>query len=157
KMVRFSITVSLPFIPNKILFLPAVNLAWRSAIIIHLQLLLSAKAERNLLTFLRAGPGFIGFTKSNYLGKVGGALMRGLPLMKIATWNVNSIAVRLPQALDWMEANRPDALCLQETKCVDAKFPFEAFREIGYAAEVFGQPTYNGVAILSLSPAADTR
>src|SRR5215813_7505681 len=70
--------------------------------------------------------------------------------MKIATWNVNSIAVRTPQALDWIEANRPDALCLQETKCVDAKFPFDAFREIGYTAEVFGQPTYNGVAILSL-------
>jgi len=75
--------------------------------------------------------------------------------MKIATWNVNSIKIRLPQALDWIEANRPDALCLQETKCVDAKFPFDAFREIGYTSEVFGQPTYNGVAILSLSPATD--
>src|SRR5262249_8694926 len=73
--------------------------------------------------------------------------------MKIATWNVNSMAVRLPQALDWIEANRPDALCLQETKCVDAKFPFDAFRSIGYTAEVFGQPTYNGVAILSLRAA----
>ncbi|MBO0858603.1 MAG: exodeoxyribonuclease III [Chloracidobacterium sp.] len=77
--------------------------------------------------------------------------------MKIATWNVNSIAVRTPQALDWIEANRPDALCLQETKCVDAKFPFEAFRGIGYTAEVFGQPTYNGVAILSPQPMTDTR
>jgi exodeoxyribonuclease-3 len=77
--------------------------------------------------------------------------------MKIATWNVNSIAVRLPQALDWIEANRPDVLCLQETKCVDEKFPFPAFQEIGYSAEVFGQPTYNGVAILSLSPLADVR
>ena len=79
------------------------------------------------------------------------------PHMKIATWNVNSITARLPQALDWVEANRPDALCLQETKCVDAKFPFDAFREIGYTAEVFGQPTYNGVAILSLQPATDPR
>jgi exodeoxyribonuclease-3 len=77
--------------------------------------------------------------------------------MKIATWNVNSITVRLPQALDWIEANRPDVLCLQETKCVDEKFPFAAFREVGYAAEVFGQPTYNGVAILSLSPITDVR
>src|SRR5262249_44216673 len=77
--------------------------------------------------------------------------------MKIATWNVNSITARLPQALDWVEANRPDALCLQETKCVDAKFPFDPFREIGYTAEVFGQPTYNGVAILSLQPATDPR
>src|SRR5215813_12936196 len=77
--------------------------------------------------------------------------------MKIATWNVNSITVRLPQALDWIEANRPDVLCLQETKCIDEKFPFAAFREIGYAAEVFGQPTYNGVAILSLSAITDVR
>ena len=75
--------------------------------------------------------------------------------MKIATWNVNSIAVRLPQALDWLEANRPDAICLQETKCVDSKFPFEAFKAIGYTAEVFGQPTYNGVAILTLKEATD--
>lgn len=79
------------------------------------------------------------------------------PPMKIATWNVNSIAARLPQALDWVEANRPDAICLQETKCVDAKFPIDAFREIGYTAEVFGQPTYNGVAILSLQPATDAQ
>lgn len=77
--------------------------------------------------------------------------------MKIATWNVNSITARLPHALDWIVTNRPDALCLQETKCVDEKFPFDAFREIGYSAEVFGQPTYNGVAILSLWPANDTQ
>ena len=75
--------------------------------------------------------------------------------MKIATWNVNSIIARLPQALDWVESSRPDVLCLQETKCVDEKFPFAAFQEIGYTAEVFGQPTYNGVAILSLSPITD--
>jgi exodeoxyribonuclease-3 len=75
--------------------------------------------------------------------------------MKIATWNVNSIIARLPQSLDWIESNRPDVLCLQETKCVDEKFPFAAFQEIGYTAEVFGQPTYNGVAILSLSPITD--
>lgn len=77
--------------------------------------------------------------------------------MKIATWNVNSITVRLPQVLEWVKANRPDALCLQETKCVDEKFPAAAFQEIGYKAETFGQPTYNGVAILSLSPAEDVR
>jgi exodeoxyribonuclease-3 len=75
--------------------------------------------------------------------------------MKIATWNVNSILARLPQALDWIEANRPDVLCVQETKCIDEKFPFAAFQEIGYASEVFGQPTYNGVAILSLTPITD--
>ncbi|HZS08054.1 MAG TPA: exodeoxyribonuclease III [Blastocatellia bacterium] len=77
--------------------------------------------------------------------------------MKIATWNVNSISVRLPHVLDWLAANRPDALCLQETKCVDAKFPFDAFRAVGYTAEVFGQPGYNGVAILSPEPVADVQ
>lgn len=77
--------------------------------------------------------------------------------MKIATWNVNSITVRLPQVLEWIKGNRPDALCLQETKCVDEKFPAAAFHEIGYRTETFGQPTYNGVAILSLSPAEDVR
>src|SRR5262245_8727425 len=77
--------------------------------------------------------------------------------LKIANCNVNSITALLPQALDWVEANRPDALCLQETKCVDAKFPFDAFREMGYTAEVFGQPTYNGVAILSPQPATDAQ
>ncbi|HKX32860.1 MAG TPA: exodeoxyribonuclease III [Blastocatellia bacterium] len=75
--------------------------------------------------------------------------------MKIATWNVNSILARLPQVLTWTRENRPDVLCLQETKCIDEKFPFEAFRELGYQIEVFGQPTYNGVAILSLSPIED--
>jgi exodeoxyribonuclease-3 len=73
--------------------------------------------------------------------------------MKIATWNVNSIAVRLPHVLQWLEGNRPDALCLQEIKCVDEKFPAAAFREVGYSAEIFGQRTYNGVAILSTTPA----
>ncbi len=75
--------------------------------------------------------------------------------MKIATWNVNSISVRLQHVLDWMKTNRPDAICLQEIKCVDAKFPAAAFSEIGYRAEIFGQPTYNGVAILSLNAATD--
>lgn len=75
--------------------------------------------------------------------------------MKIATWNVNSIGVRLPQVLEWMEGNRPDVLCLQEIKCVDEKFPTAAFTEAGYQAEIFGQPTYNGVAILSLSDQKD--
>lgn len=75
--------------------------------------------------------------------------------MKIATWNVNSIGVRLPQVLEWMEGNRPDVLCLQEIKCVDEKFPTAAFTEAGYQAEIFGQPTYNGVAILSLGGQKD--
>ncbi|MBI1766102.1 MAG: exodeoxyribonuclease III [Acidobacteria bacterium] len=77
--------------------------------------------------------------------------------MKIATWNVNSIAVRLPQALDWIKANLPDVLCLQEIKCTDDKFPLERFKELGYYAEIFGQPAYNGVAILSRTPASNTQ
>jgi exodeoxyribonuclease-3 len=77
--------------------------------------------------------------------------------MKIATWNVNSITVRLPQVLGWIENNRPDVLCMQETKCINEKFPIDAFREIGYHAEVFGQQTYNGVAIISLWPIEDVR
>lgn len=77
--------------------------------------------------------------------------------MKIATWNVNSIAVRVTHALNWLEANRPDVLCLQEIKCVDEKFPATLFRDLGYHVETFGQPTYNGVATLSLAPAEDVQ
>lgn len=72
--------------------------------------------------------------------------------MKIATWNVNSIAVRLQQALDWVQTNRPDVLCLQEIKCTDDRFPTAPFQELGYQIQTFGQPTYNGVATLSLHP-----
>ncbi|MEW6209581.1 MAG: exodeoxyribonuclease III [Acidobacteriota bacterium] len=71
--------------------------------------------------------------------------------MKLATWNVNSIAARLPLVLKWIAEEKPDALCLQEIKCIDEKFPREAFASIGYNVETFGQPTYNGVAILSLA------
>src|SRR5215211_2972344 len=71
--------------------------------------------------------------------------------MKLATWNVNSITARLPVVTKWLEAERPDVLCLQELKCMDEKFPAEAFAELGYRSEVFGQRTYNGVAILSRS------
>jgi exodeoxyribonuclease-3 len=72
--------------------------------------------------------------------------------MKIATWNVNSLNVRLPQVLDWLQAN-PDVgvLALQETKTTDDKFPLQAFVESGYRAEIFGQKTYNGVALISHS------
>ncbi len=72
--------------------------------------------------------------------------------MKIATWNVNSLKVRLPQVLDWIAAHRPDALCLQELKLEDKAFPHEALREAGYHAVFAGQKTYNGVAILSPAP-----
>lgn len=69
--------------------------------------------------------------------------------MKIATWNINSISVRLPHVLEWLKTNKPDVLCLQETKSKDEKFPAAAFHELGYRAEIFGQATYNGVATLS--------
>jgi len=72
--------------------------------------------------------------------------------VKIATWNVNSVLARLPLVLQWLDSVRPRVLCLQETKCTDERFPRAAFAELGYEAEVFGQPTYNGVAILSRSP-----
>jgi exodeoxyribonuclease III len=73
--------------------------------------------------------------------------------MKIATWNVNSLAVRLPQVLDWLAANPVDVLCLQELKLSDDKFPLQALADAGYPhCAVFGQKTYNGVALLSRLP-----
>lgn len=69
--------------------------------------------------------------------------------MKITTWNVNSINVRLPHVLDWLAEHQPDVLCLQETKMTDDKFPAEAIAAAGYQVHFAGQKTYNGVAILS--------
>jgi exodeoxyribonuclease-3 len=69
--------------------------------------------------------------------------------MKIATWNVNSLKVRLPQVLAWLEANPVDLLCLQETKLTDDKFPASTLEQAGFAALYAGQPTYNGVAVLA--------
>ena len=75
--------------------------------------------------------------------------------MRLATWNVNSLTVRLPQLLDWLQAHPVDALVLQETKLTDDKFPHAEIEAAGYAAQWFGQKTYNGVALLSRSPATD--
>jgi exodeoxyribonuclease-3 len=75
--------------------------------------------------------------------------------MKIATWNVNSLKVRLPHVLDWLARQQPDALCVQETKLEDAKFPADELRAAGYHAAFSGQKTYNGVAILARAPLAD--
>ncbi len=69
--------------------------------------------------------------------------------MKVATWNVNSIRARRQHVVDWLDAARPDVLCLQELKVTDSDFPLEEIRECGYEAAVFGQKTYNGVAIVS--------
>ena len=74
---------------------------------------------------------------------------------RLATWNVNSLKVRLPHLLDWLAQNRPEAMCLQETKTVDENFPAEALRAAGYRAVYSGQKTYNGVAILSRADATD--
>ena len=72
--------------------------------------------------------------------------------MKIATWNVNSLTARLQHVLDWLAVNPVDVLALQELKLTDDKFPHQALREAGYEAAVFGQKTYNGVALLTRAP-----
>lgn len=77
--------------------------------------------------------------------------------MRIATWNVNSVNARLETVLRWFEAERPDVACLQEIKCVDEKFPAEAFEALGYNVVVHGQKAYNGVALLSKTPLEDVR
>ncbi|MSP98573.1 MAG: exodeoxyribonuclease III, partial [Betaproteobacteria bacterium] len=76
--------------------------------------------------------------------------------MKIATWNVNSLKVRLPQVVDWLKSHQPDVLCLQETKLEDMKFPVSEISAAGYHSLFSGQKTYNGVAILSRAQAADS-
>ncbi len=73
--------------------------------------------------------------------------------MKIATWNVNSLKVRLPHVSDWLIQNQPDILCLQELKLDQDQFPLAAFELLGYRAVWSGQKTYNGVAILSKAEA----
>lgn len=75
--------------------------------------------------------------------------------MKIASWNVNSLRVRLPHVLQWLDSVRPDVLALQEIKMTDADFPAHAFAEVGYEAICSGQPTYNGVALLSRDESDD--
>jgi exodeoxyribonuclease-3 len=78
-------------------------------------------------------------------------------LVKIATFNVNSIKVRLPILLAWLEAAKPDIVCLQEIKCPAADFPALELKGLGYHAEVVGQRSYNGVALLSKEPARDVQ
>lgn len=80
-----------------------------------------------------------------------------MPVMKIATWNVNSIKARLDNALAWLREASPDIACLQELKCEDQAFPAAAFEELGYNVITHGQKTYNGVAILSKFTPEDVR
>ncbi len=75
--------------------------------------------------------------------------------MKIATWNVNSLKVRLPHLLDWLTEQQPDVLCLQETKLEDDNFPRAEIAAAGYEAAFSGQKTYNGVALLARQPPRD--
>ena len=75
--------------------------------------------------------------------------------MKIATWNVNSMNVREGHVIEWLQSNEPDVLVLQEIKQLTEKFPVDALREIGYHSIVSGQKTYNGVAVISKTPATD--
>ena len=75
--------------------------------------------------------------------------------MKIATWNVNSIRIRVDAAVAWLKEAQPDVVALQELKCTDDQFPKEPFEALGYNCAVHGQKTYNGVAILSKRPMED--
>ncbi len=75
--------------------------------------------------------------------------------MRIATWNVNSIKAHLDQVMGWLKAEKPDVVCLQEIKCEDQAFPAAHFEDMGYRSAVYGQKTYNGVALLSRLPLED--
>ena len=77
--------------------------------------------------------------------------------MLIASWNVNSIRSRLSQVIKWLEDEQPEVLCLQETKVSDKDFPHKSFENIGYCVKVYGQKSYNGVAIISKDKVADIR
>ena len=70
-------------------------------------------------------------------------------MVKIASWNVNSVRSRISNILDWLKLESPDILCLQETKVVDKDFPISPFEEMGYNVQIHGQKSYNGVAVLS--------
>ena len=83
------------------------------------------------------------------------ARLRGTSMLKVASWNVNSLNVRLPHVLAWCDVASPDILALQETKLTDDRFPVNELLEAGYQSVYSGQKTYNGVAILSREPATD--
>ena len=76
-------------------------------------------------------------------------------MLRIATWNVNSLRVRLESLVPWLTQDGPDVVCLQETKVTDDRFPIQALADLGYEAVFTGQKTYNGVALLSRLPVTD--
>jgi len=77
---------------------------------------------------------------------------------KIATWNINSVRLRMPIVARYLQEHAPDVLCLQETKCRDSEFPYSAFRDLGYTyIEIHGQKGYHGVAIASRRPLGESR
>ena len=75
--------------------------------------------------------------------------------VRIATWNVNSVRARIGHLVDWLKAERPDIVLLQETKCADEQFPAEPVEELGYNLALFGEKARNGVAILARRPIED--
>ncbi len=75
--------------------------------------------------------------------------------MLVATWNINSIRAREERLLDWLQRRQPDVVCLQELKCTEEQFPRGSLEEAGYHSAVYGQKTYNGVAILARTPVDD--
>ena len=77
--------------------------------------------------------------------------------MKLVSWNVNSLKVRLEQVQNWLAENQPDVLCLQETKTEDVNFPLSELQQAGYQVVFSGQKTYNGVAIISKLPVSDVQ
>ncbi|MBL8646808.1 MAG: exodeoxyribonuclease III [Sphingosinicella sp.] len=77
--------------------------------------------------------------------------------MRIATFNVNGIAARLPRLLEWLESRKPDVACLQEVKCIDERFPAADIEALGYHVLVHGQKSFNGVAILSREPTTEVQ
>lgn len=77
--------------------------------------------------------------------------------MKLATWNINSVRARVDRLVEWLQTRSPDVVCLQETKCTDEQFPSLEVRAAGYHAQLFGQKSYNGVALLSKQPVTDVR
>src|SRR5439155_30080 len=77
--------------------------------------------------------------------------------MRIASWNINSLRRRQDRLFAWLEATKPDVVCLQETKCTDDQFPMLALQAVGYHSAYHGEKSYNGVAILSKSKPRDVR